>query len=57
MESENIRKEIARSLSIEAIKQRRLLDKTNWTSEAIVEELDKLYKSFYNALEDKDITK
>lgn len=57
MNTENIRKEVARSLSVEAIKQRGLLDKTNWTPEAIAEELDKLYKSFYDALEDKDITK
>lgn len=55
MGSENIRKEVARNLSIEAIKQRKLLDKTNWTPEAIVEELDKLYKSFYDALDKKDI--
>lgn len=57
MESEDIRKEVARSLSIEAVKQRKILDKTNWTPAAIVEELDKLYKYFYNELEGKDIIK
>lgn len=57
MNSENIRKEVARSLAVEAIKQRGILNKTDWTPEAIVEDLDKLYNSFYDALEDKDITK
>lgn len=57
MESENIRKEVARNLSIEAIKQRGLLNKTNWIPEAIAEKLDKLYKSFYDALGEKDIIK
>ena len=57
MDSKNIRKEIARNLSMEAIKQRGMLNKTDWTPETIVEELEKMYKSFYDALENKDITK
>ena len=57
MTSETIRKEVARSLAIEAIKQRGVLNKTDWTPEKIVEALDTLYKSFYDSLEEKDITK
>lgn len=57
MGSENIRKEVARNLAIEAIKQRGVLNKTDWTPVKIVEELDELYKSFYDALAEKDITK
>lgn len=57
MESENMRKEVARNLSVETIKQRGLLNKTDWTPERIVEELDKIYKSFYNSLGEKDIIK
>ena len=57
MTSETIRKEVARSLAIEAIKQRGVLNKTDWTPEKTVEALDTLYKSFYDSLEEKDITK
>ncbi len=57
MELENMRKEVARNLSVETIKQRGLLNKTDWTPERIVEELDKIYKSFYNSLGEKDIIK
>lgn len=57
MTSETIRKEVARSLAIEAIKQRGVLNKTDWTPTKIVEELDTLYKSFYDSLGEKDITK
>ena len=57
MESQNIRREVAREFAVETVKQRGLLDKTNWSPEAIIEELDRLYKSFYDALGEKDITK
>lgn len=50
MELENMRKEVARNLSVETIKQRGLLNKTDWTPERIVEELDKIYKSFYETM-------
>lgn len=57
MTTEATRKEVARSLAIEAIKQGGVLNKTDWTPAKIVEELDTLYKSFYDSLEEKDITK
>lgn len=57
MGSENLRKEVARNLAIEAVKQRGILNKTDWNPKKIVEELDKLYKSFYDALDEKDIIK
>ena len=57
MMSEVTRKEVARNLAIEAIKQRGFLNKTDWTPTKIVEELNTLYKSFYDSLEEKDITK
>lgn len=57
MGSENLRKEVARNLAIEAVKQRGILNKTDWNPKKIVEELDTLYKSFYDSLGEKDITK
>lgn len=57
MNSEITRKQVAYDLTMEYIKQSRLIHDCYPDIPEKVEEIDKIYNSFYESLNDKNITK
>ena len=57
MNSEETRKQVAYDLTIEYVKQSRMIHDCYQDIPRKVEEIDKIYNSFYESLKDKNITK
>lgn len=57
MDSEITRKQVAYDLTLEYIRQSKIVNNCYSEIPNKVEEIDKIYNSFYDALKNKDITK